>query len=110
MVADIAATEPSQFDSFRPFTWVERNDVRRAQELAAEDHSATVTEIHLLLSILEGTSNTRDWLAQVLGPNFDRLRHIAEQKRRKPPSPLKTPLARNFDDQRKRGFKLLDEG
>ena len=53
--------------SFSDFLWEERADVRLAQRRAMEEGSATVTERHLFLGILETKSNTQQGLKDMLG-------------------------------------------
>jgi hypothetical protein len=78
-------------DPFRPFEWIERPEVRRAQELASADGTGIVTDLHLLLAVLEGESSTSRGLAQVLGAHYDRLRSKTDQARRQLPEVLPTP-------------------
>lgn len=78
-------------DPFQPFEWVERQDIRDAQDLAAAADSPVVTDIHLLLAVLNGKSTTRTHLATLLGSNFARLRAAADARRRTNESQIRTP-------------------
>ena len=65
--------------SFADFQWEERADVRLAQRWAMEEGSASVTEQHLLLGILETKSNTQQGLKDMLGEDdFRRLIQIVK--------------------------------
>jgi hypothetical protein len=64
------------FPHFEPFDWIERPEVRRAQELALQAGQPAVNDVHLLAGVLECESNTRDQLVDILGSDFDRLRQI----------------------------------
>jgi ATP-dependent Clp protease ATP-binding subunit ClpA len=65
--------------SFSDFEWEERADVHLAQRWAMEEGSATVTEQHLLLGILETKSNTQQGLKDMLGEDdFRRLVQIVK--------------------------------
>jgi hypothetical protein len=77
--------------SFQPFEWVERPEVRRAQELAFADGTGIVSEAHLLLAVLDSDSSTGRGLAQLLGAKYERLREAADRARRQVPKVLPTP-------------------
>jgi hypothetical protein len=64
------------FPHFKPFDWIERPEVQRAQELALQAGQPAVNDVHLLAGVLECESNTRDQLVDILGSDFDRLRQI----------------------------------
>src|SRR5262249_51772719 len=73
----LAQMPPEEVKPFEPFTWEKHQVVRRAWELASAD---VLSELHLLLALLDGTSNTITWLPSLLGPNGkDKLRHIANR-------------------------------
>ncbi len=80
---------------FKPFVWVERPEVQRAQDLVLFDGSAAVTDVHLLLAILEGSSTTREELEELLGTNFDRLHEVANRRRYESVNILKTPKSKH---------------
>ena len=68
----VAAAPTGAGSSFSDFQWEERADVRLTQRWAMEEGSATVTEQHLLLSILETKSNTQQGLKGMLGEDDSR--------------------------------------
>jgi ATP-dependent Clp protease ATP-binding subunit ClpA len=72
--------------SFADFQWEERADVRLAQRRAMEEGSATVTERHLLLGILEAKSNTQQGLKDMLGE--DDFRGLIQIVKDTPVEPL----------------------
>ena len=62
---------------FKQFDWEEREDIRRAQRLAAQEGSPVVTDKHLLLALLETRNKTINSLRNSLGEEqFDKLLHI----------------------------------
>jgi hypothetical protein len=89
--------ENTQPGPFREFIWVERPDIRRAQQLAWVDGAAVVGSAYLLLGFLDSESRTRDQLATLLGDDFDRLREAALARRSTPSVPM-TPGLVFFDD------------
>jgi hypothetical protein len=79
-VADLDARTGPGFVEFR---WIERDDIRRAQRLAAELESHVVTGPLLLAALLDTPSNTANQLRAWLGPErFDQLRANALAARR----------------------------
>lgn len=65
---------PSSGGEFRPFVWIERSEIQRAQFHALNDHSSEVNEKHLLLAVLEEDSRAVIELKAYLGEkDFDRL-------------------------------------
>lgn len=72
--------------SFSDFQWEERADVRLAQRRAMEEGSATVTDRHLLLGILETKSNTQQGLKDMLGE--DDFRGLVQIVKDTPVEPL----------------------
>lgn len=82
---------PAQAHPFQPFEWTERADVQVAQDLAALDGSAVVSEVYLLLGVLGSESGTRERLVELLGLGYDRLAEVAGARRRHPLHVLRTP-------------------
>jgi hypothetical protein len=65
---------------FRVFSWDERDDVRRAQQIAAGYGLRAVNDLCLFVAVLEGRSQTISSLEKSLGPErFHALRVIAER-------------------------------
>jgi hypothetical protein len=65
---------------FRAFSWYERDDIRRAQQIAARYDLRAVDDLCLFVAILEGRSQTVASLGKLLGPErFQSLRVIAER-------------------------------
>lgn len=65
-----------QFPAFEPFDWADRADFKRAQEVAASLGALTLTDLHLLLGMLESESSTRQQLAD-LGADLDLVTQLA---------------------------------
>jgi hypothetical protein len=66
--------------SFRAFSWSERDDVRRAQQIAAGYDLRAVDDLCLFAGVMEGPSRTVTFLENLLGPErFRSLRSIAER-------------------------------
>jgi hypothetical protein len=66
------------------FDWTERDDVRRAQQLAWQDGASTVNDAYLLLGVLDTPSNTQRQLANLLGSDSERLRDAVLRLRKEP--------------------------
>ena len=75
----LASSELDEVD-FIPFEWVERPEVARAQELAWQTAAPVVTDLHLLIGVLDSESTTRRQLAEFLGSDFGHLRENALQQ------------------------------
>ena len=88
---NVSALNASPVRPFEPFEWTERQDIQLAQDLALIDGAAAVSEVYLLLGVLGSESGTRQQLAALLGPDYDRLYEVASQRRRCPAQVLKTP-------------------
>ena len=70
-------------DGFVEFAWIERDDIRHAQRLAAELESPVVTAPLLLAALLDMPSNTANQLRAWLSPErYDELRANALAARR----------------------------
>lgn len=78
-------------EPYQPFEWAERQEVRRAKSLAYDDGLAYITELHLLLAILDGPSTTVARLKSRLGNNFHLVRDRAVALRSTLPETLRTP-------------------
>jgi len=59
---------------FRAFSWSERDDVKRAQRIAASHDLRAVDDLCLFVAVLEGGSPTVTFLEKLLGP--DRFRAL----------------------------------
>jgi hypothetical protein len=65
---------------FKAFSWTERDDIRRAQQIAASYDLRAVDDLCLFVGVLEGQSRTVTALENLLGPDrFRSLRSIAER-------------------------------
>ena len=89
----LAATlDPGQqHEPYVPFDWEERPDVQLAARYAVADGRPFMSDLHVLLAILNGESETNRWLQRHLGKEHDRVREVAERRRRLPPTRVKTP-------------------
>jgi hypothetical protein len=84
--------DPSKrHDQFRAFEWVERSDVRLAWRYSLQDESPVVTDVHLLLAILDGSSATITWLKRYLDEDYPTLRAKADELRRDGPRQINSP-------------------
>jgi hypothetical protein len=85
---ETAAKSPD-YPKWQPFNLDLRREVLRARELASEGRDPEVTELHLLLGILDNErSQTRQNLATLLGPEgFNRLRSITARTLAEPVTP-----------------------
>lgn len=89
-LAEYVANPPGK-DGFVAFRWVEREDVRRSQELAVHASSPFVTSTLLLAGVLDTPSATQRQLKKRLGANsFKRLRVRAIESH-STSSPASTP-------------------
>ncbi|WP_153530364.1 hypothetical protein [Actinomadura macrotermitis] len=77
-------------DTFQPFDWVERPEMRQAQLYAWVHGAATVNGPLLLLGVLDTPSGTRDALLTALGDGVEPLR-LAAISRIDPITPARTP-------------------
>jgi len=91
LVQSVNALTQGRPAPFRPFEWIERPEVQRAADLAATDGAAVVTEVYLLVGVLEGASTTREQLAEIPGLDLDHVKQVANERRRNSASVLKTP-------------------
>lgn len=64
-------------DPFSPFDLEEYPEVVLAQKLARQSGAPRVTDLHLLMAILDGDSRTKQDLARLLGRDFAILRDAA---------------------------------
>jgi hypothetical protein len=76
---------------FQRFEWVERPEVRQAQDLALEDGTGIVTEVHLFMGALGGDSSSVESLARLLGSAGATVKAAADRMRRELPHALRTP-------------------
>lgn len=76
---------------FDHFKWIERPEVGLALQYALDDGAPVVNEFHLLLAILEGTSETSESLKRYLKQNHAQVRAAAERGRRDGPEKPRTP-------------------
>ena len=76
---------------FVPFDWVEREDVRRAQDAAWRAGALVVTDVHLLLGVLDTPSVTRQQLETKSGVRLKPLRAAALRLADQPPPVTPTP-------------------
>ena len=60
----------AQLGRYVDFDWRERKDIRAAQVIAVRQGSSVVTAGHLLVAVLESTSNTQRWLVAQLGSDL----------------------------------------
>ena len=74
-----ARLRPDMCGRYVPFRWTERADVYRAQQLAWQARARAVTDVHLLLGVLDSDSNTRRQLAAQFGGDVDTLRMKAQK-------------------------------
>ena len=70
---------------FVAFDWVEREDVRKAQDAAWRAGAPMVTDVHLLLGVLETPSKTRQELQTRFSNRVERLREVALDLASQPP-------------------------
>jgi hypothetical protein len=75
------AIEDENYDSYRPFDWDNRYEVRRAKEIAWRGGMPVVDELYLLLGILDNhKSKTRRELAEYLGAKgYEHLCQVANR-------------------------------
>jgi hypothetical protein len=90
LVQEFGHITPGTGHPFQAFVWPERPEIRRAQSLALEDEGV-VTDMHLLVAIMEGDSTTKKSLRELLGPDFHRLLIIARRSSHDGLPALKTP-------------------
>ncbi|MEA2188429.1 MAG: hypothetical protein QOK16_3440 [Solirubrobacteraceae bacterium] len=65
---------------FRAFSWTERDDIKRAQQIATDYGLCAIDDLCLFVAVLEGGSRTVTSLENLLGPGrFRSLRSIAER-------------------------------
>ena len=83
------ATNSPDYPKWQPFNFDLRPEVLRARELAAEGRDPEVTELHLLLGILDNErSRTQQELAALLSPEgLNRLRSITVRMLAEPVTP-----------------------
>ena len=67
---------------YRVFDWTERPDVQRAQLLAWQAGASALSDLDLLLGVLDSSSKTRGELEVEFGPVVPRLRQAAAQMRK----------------------------
>lgn len=79
-----------QVHPFVPFDWFERDDVQLACEYAAADARPVISELHLLLAILDGQSATNRWLKRCCVHEHAQVRVLAD-RRRNGPGTIKSP-------------------
>jgi hypothetical protein len=70
---------------FNEFDWFDRDDVRRAQQLALQENAAAITERILFKAILLSPSETMGQIKKYLAEDFDKV--LAETERRRLSSP-----------------------
>ncbi|MGV9366296.1 hypothetical protein [Amycolatopsis sp. NPDC003731] len=76
---------------FVSFDWVERLDVQVAARHAMRDSQLVISEIHLLLAVLDGKAATNLWLQRHLGEEYEQVRAVAERRRRDRPDTINSP-------------------
>jgi hypothetical protein len=64
-------------EGFVPFEWTERPEVQEAQAAAKRSQARAVTDVHLLLGVLDTPSNTLTDLEKTYGDNVSQLRTAA---------------------------------
>ncbi|HWY19210.1 MAG TPA: Clp protease N-terminal domain-containing protein [Solirubrobacteraceae bacterium] len=85
LMSNVARAGLHQGESFVPFAWAEREDVRIAQRLALSEKCSFVSEAHLLLAVLDSPSRTVRAMRENLGGYFVRLRaEVARAPRAQP--------------------------
>ncbi len=87
----LARLGASNAHPFQPFEWIERPDIRLAQDLALADGTGIVTELHVLLAVLDGSSTTAQGLAQLLDADYAAVRAAVDGARLTLPEVLLTP-------------------
>ncbi|WP_326955134.1 hypothetical protein [Amycolatopsis sp. NBC_01286] len=89
----LAATlgDDRHHEPFVPFTWLERSDVQLAAEYAISDGRLVVSELHLLLAILDSDSATNRWLQRLLREEYPQVRAVAERHRHNGPTVVNSP-------------------
>jgi hypothetical protein len=80
-----------QHEPFAPFAWLERADVQLAGQYAIDDGKPIVTDLDLLLAILDGDSATNRWLQRLLGKEHRHVRAVAERYRHEGPTVINSP-------------------
>jgi hypothetical protein len=80
-----------QHEQFVPFAWLERSDVQLAGQYAISDGRPVVSDMHLLLAILDGESATNRWLKRLLGEEHRQVRAVAERHRHDGPTVINSP-------------------
>jgi hypothetical protein len=76
---------------FVPFKLFQLKEAELALQYASEDGDRFVNEFHLLLAILNGRSETNEWLKRYLQEDYAKVRAAAERGRRDGPETPKTP-------------------
>lgn len=72
---------PEESGAYCPFRWSERDDVRRAQRVARRFRAQVVTDVHLLLGVLDTPSSTSQLLKDEFGTTKLRLLRAAARTR-----------------------------
>jgi hypothetical protein len=89
----LAATlDPARHhEPFVPFAWLERADVQLAGQYAIADGKPIVTDLHLLLAILDGDSATNRWLQRLPEEKHQKIRAAVERHRHDGPTVINSP-------------------
>ena len=67
-------------NSFIPFDWDERDDIRLSKKEAFVDRSPVVNQKHIFLGILQSNSNTAKEIREVLDDKFEKLLDIVRKE------------------------------
>jgi hypothetical protein len=88
----LVAPPISDKEPFVEFEWVECDEFRLALQYASSDGAPVVSEFHLLLAILNGSSETNRWLKRFLQQDYAKVRAAADRGRGDGPKRIKTPM------------------
>jgi ATP-dependent Clp protease ATP-binding subunit ClpA len=88
----LAMPDPGkQQHPFVPFEWVERDDMQLAWQYTLSDARPAVSDLHLLLAILDSQSETNLWLKRCLRHEHAQVRALTDGRRHSGPTTIKSP-------------------